>query len=1645
MNPPILFSRKLALLLLTIFINACSGDENNSEQVGVPVTSGNATQKNNINATIDEDIEQYGSLQMKAAEETLFFGQPALVVHFSEELDSLRSYRQWITVSDERHREVSGGWVLSEDRKSLFFTNVHPKKTYTLEIKAGLTGADKSRLKHGSSLKISINNLKPVAGFSGKGMIIPAGTEAGLPIRTINVKHIRVDYFKVSADRLQYMLQEFDPASSGSEWRIERIMEGSSLVYHAEYQLTGDDNQRIETKLPLDKKITRTPGVYFAVMTQAGKYDYEKSLTYFTVSDIGVHMRQYRNHWTIFTSKIKSGEANSEVQIRLLNHEGVLLSEAVTDAMGMVTLPADNQSRTLVASKGEQLAVLNLTAPALDISEFDLPTKIYQQREYFIYGPRDLYRPGEELDFSILLRDFDGKLIPSVELAVDLVSPDGTVLNTQHLSPQQNSYYHYNYQLSPDALTGSWDLRVHLVGEQSNTSKTFLVEDFLPEKIKVDFSVAAKTMIAKNEINNLKVKADYLYGAPAAGNDVSAEVRVRLARSPFPQLKGFLFGESGERAYDRNYFLEDQKLDGNGEARLKLKDYMLDSLKQVNGPVRLDYRASVFESGGRAVERALAVYTWQSGHWSGIKADFNVDDNTLVNKNAGFQLVSVTEKGLPVFGRNLNITLVNLNRKAYWEYFSGDGWRFEQTDDPYNAWQQQVVTKAKPVRIQAPVEKGFYQLRVEDESGNTSTINFRIGQDWWGWGSNKDMNGNRPDKVTMTLDKPAYHAGDSVQVKLQAPRPGKGFLIVENEDGILSTQRVTLGKDAKSFTIKIPEDGGADWKRHDLRLVTMIVQPEQQRRHGVPMRSLGIQPLPIDRSQKKIELVISAPERVEPQTPFTMGLHVNGHSSKEVYITVSAVDQGVLSVTDFKTPDPFNFFYQLRRPQIDARDNFADILHIKDLAFAKLRFGGDATALTRGGDKPESEVLIVSIFKGPVKVDRDGNAKVNFKMPDFNGAVRLMVMAYGTDTFGSAETEVKVSAPVVTQLSMPRFASIGDTTQLTLDIQNTLDEVQNLTINWDVSGARILDKKLVQTTFSLEKNQKNTIKLPIEITQATGVSVIKISVSGEGVDFNRQWILGLRPAYASETFQDMQIVSQGETVNIDKKWLQGKLPESLQLQFSLSPNPPLNTSQQWRALLAYPYGCLEQTTSRARPLSVATEKVRKRWQVELPKDMDRVKAVQDAINRLQTMQRSEGGFGLWNSRSSEELWLTSYVTEFLIASRDRGFQVPDAVLNKALNRLQHYVKSNRFSSFDHFYGDNMHYRFAYRTYAAYILSKQGKAPLGSLRQWFDEYQQESKSPLPMMHLAVALKLQGDTGRAEKAARLAEKITRIKHTYLGDYGSQVRDLAMVLVLNQRHQMNLLEVEKRLLDLSELIYRRSYLSTQERDAILQLAMALEINDKQNPWSARLKVATDSKQINGPGDWSKVIKGENAARSSIEVTGEKKLYVSKTLIANSIEPPKARFQGYNIKREWFDTSGNPLKKHTVTTGEYVIVRLQVQATKRSPDTMIVDLLPAGFELENPGLKHSTPLDKFVIDGKKLTEFSPVYGSRIKHKEYRDDRYVVAVDLHSNSTLVMVYLMRAVTPGTYQVPSAFVEDMYRPENRAVGYPFKSIKVIAK
>ncbi|MCK5662083.1 MAG: hypothetical protein KAI17_01285, partial [Thiotrichaceae bacterium] len=494
---------------------------------------------------------------------------------------------------------------------------------------------------------------------------------------------------------------------------------------------------------------------------------------------------------------------------------------------------------------------------------------------------------------------------------------------------------------------------------------------------------------------------------------------------------------------------------------------------------------------------------------------------------------------------------------------------------------------------------------------------------------------------------------------------------------------------------------------------------------------------------------------IRPEKTLTTPITISGFNpEKDTYLTLAAVDVGVLNITDFKTPDPHQWFFQARRYAVEQHDIYNKIIELTDGGLTKPRFGGDADKRA-GGARPDSSVQIVSLFSDLVKTDKNGKANIDLDLPDFNGRLRLMALAFNDNQFGSAEAEITVAAPIIAEASLPRFLASGDNSTITLDVRNQSGKTQNLSLTLAASSPVKLDS--LPLSLTLKDKQKKVFHFPLTAEHDFGQSQIDLSLhngesDNESININRKWHIGVRPAYPAINTVQRKIIAAGEHIKI-KPALQDMVLASATSDLSISAQPPINIKQHLKSLLRYPYGCLEQTISSTYPwLSINKENL-------ISLGLDKIKIhnkaididskstqIEKGIDILAGMQRNNGSFGLWSNTDSEEHWLTAYAANFLLDARENGHPVPEELLNKTLHRLTQYL-NNRGNMYGERYSQAPgHYSFAYKAYAAYVLSRVNKAPLGTLRTLFDHHRKEVKSALPLTHIGIALYTQGDKTR-----------------------------------------------------------------------------------------------------------------------------------------------------------------------------------------------------------------------------------------------------------------------------------------------------------
>lgn len=1550
---------------------------------------------------------------------------PALALVFSGPLAPKANWQSWLAVS-EGGKQVQGEWILADDVRTLYFPNVQPDKSYEVSLKAGLGPSPQS-------WTLKTRPLEAGASFTASGMVLPLRDELRLPISAVNVDEVNIDFFRVDAEYLPRFLAEYRPGAGMGNWELEQITKRAKRVFSGRYALELDANRRETRLINVKEPQLAEAGVYFAVMSPLGNYDWRKETTYFAVSDMGLSARRYRDQLEVFVSSLASADPLKDVQLSLLDEKGNRLQVQTTDPQGHRRFDQVQGARLLLAEQGKHLAVLRLDGAALDLSTFDLGTQPWQAQQLYLFSGRDLYRPGERLDSEILLKGQDGQLLPGMAVELEVKQPDGQLLEQKRLLPDSLGAAHYGLRLPDDAPLGRWTINLKTAAG-SRFEWPFLVEEFLPERLKLQLGKGPDGEVTSLDAAlSLPLQGDYLYGAPASATQAKAEVKISRATMPFTQWQEFTLGDVLLAEQARDLEPRSLTLDAQGQGTFSLADE-LDGVRAL-GPLEVAYRVSLSEPGGRAVNRSRTQYGWPAGsQWPALKADF-VADRVEGGKPLPFQILNLDDKAQPVAGA-VKVRLINEYRDYYWHYADGEGWKYEFNSQPYLEQEQTLQLDGKgPTPLTLQLAAGWYRLEVENSQGHQSSLRVEIGSYAWGGGGEQA----RPDKIAITLDKRAYQAGDKANVTLVAPRPGKGLLLVEDGDGLRWWQRIELkgaGGDAKDARGEFEIPVSPEWQRHDLHISAQIAAPDSASRpagkqQGQSLRSVGLVPLTLNREARRLPLTLSAPDNAVPLTRLEVTATSTPNSQGRVVL--AAVDRGVLNISYYQPLDPFEIFFGRKRFAQDLFDNYGQVIPPQDGKLARLNYGGDRAPLKKGGAL-ESRVEIAALWSGEVSFDESGKAVIPLDLPNFNGELALMALAWNEQQVGEAERAVKVVAPLVAEIGWPRFGARGDETRALVQLRNMSGEDQTLSLVWTLNGGLKAHGEL-PGTLSLKNGEEQWLTLPLTVTGASGVASLQLAASGKDFAISRDWYLPLRSPWPAETRQRYQMLAPGQQMSFAPAELAGLDRANLQGLLSLSGTPPWDPAAQWQALADYPYACLEQTLSRAWPYLLTTADERIAWS----KPAEGKKAVSEAdvqralLQRLQRLQLPSGGFGLWDGRSDEEQWLTAYAADYLLARKEAGDAVPEAMLNQALNRLQSYLTDSQYG--ERWSSAPEHSRLAYQAYSAYVLARVGKAPLATLRLIWEQQADHARSGLPLLHLSLALSAMGDEQNATKALSRALATER-GDDYLGDYGSPLRDEALKLSLLRQYKLAAERWPALSAKVADTLAHRQWLSTQERLALLRLARF----DPAIDWQAKVTSSLGSESLSGS---APLQLGAPEALATSAVTNEGKkgsLYVQRTLIGYPEQAPTRLSQGISVTRSWFNSDGQRFDPAKVKVGDLVVVRLNVSSESAVPDALLVEMVPAGFELENPALGNSIKLEELSIEGKPAWQSE--WNDYLKHQEFRDDRYTAALDLSEGSNQQLVYLMRAVTPGRYQVPPTQVEDMYRPELRAVGEDIHEVTI---
>ncbi len=1634
--------------------------------------------------------------------------KPALAVVFSDSVDSDQSLEKLIEVADlgeakteaakanlaaqsadtsvSSHALVQGGWLVSDNPHVLLFPYVKAGHQYRVTVSAALAASSGRKLDQLHHCDVLSDEMAPSYFFASKGTVLPAGLNGGLPVVTVNVPEVDVEFLHVPPEKMSKFIdlivgkkgrhesdsedaegEEDDDGGNDYYWRNRNRLKGqvsgwelnslqgiAASVYSNRFVTNEVPNSRKVSFLPVEK-ITelKEPGIYVAVMRRPGFFDSDYQVTYFYVSDIGLHVRRQVKQTDVFTTSLVSGKAQGGVDLDILSSSGKVLLHGKTDGDGHGILPGlPDGARLLLAKRGKETSVVALQEPGLDLAEFDIGGHLPRDVKLFAWSGRDLYRPGEKFTVSLLARNADGTALPPMPVKVELKKPGGDVVSALVWQPNMKlpGYLQQSIDLPADAATGKWSLefRADPSAKRADAIYSFQVEEFLPERMKLTLKSESAPLM-NNDGFAVDVQGDYLYGAPAAGNRLLGSVSQERARSPFPkEWPGFIFGDFADDTAKSRAELPEATLNENGKATVEVPVN-----NAATSPLRIRASLSLLESGGRPVVRSIERIWWPANAMVAIRPQFD-SDVAREGSMAEFELIRVTSSGKFDPLKEAQFRLVREDRQYYWRYDAGRGWHsgYSEAEETVHAGALELKKRAK---LTLPVNWGTYRLEVTDPDTKL-VARYRF---YAGWNAqDAESMGNRPDRVRLQLEGAPAKPGSDVKLKIVPPHDGEALVLVE-ADKVLWSTRVAVG--TAGTTVTIPVD--KTWNRSDMYVSAVVFRPGSQGDRVTPARAVGMTWLPLAREARKLKVSVTAPAQVVPEKRMTARVKVDGAAGKTAMVTLSAVDSGILNITNFKTPDPFDFFFGKHRFGAELTDIYGKLIERMDGTPGKIKWGGDAGK--RDTRSMPKKVKLVDLFSGPVQLNAQGEADVPLDIPDFNGTLRLMAVASTAEAYGSGDREVVVSAPIVAEIAMPRFIGPGDSSTLALDVTNMMTGEQN--INVRLGADKLLRVADGERNIKLSPRQRNILRFNVEATEPYGLARLTLEVKSGGakpVMIHREFALQIQPPVPREQDARRIRLEPGASQRLDAGMVERYFRGSATLSVTIANRPPLNVRSIVKGLLDYPYGCLEQTTSAAYPHVLIDEATAKAVGLEPRTREQRAKFIEGAIGRIAGMQGSAGGFRLWRGDNGPyESWLTPYVTSFLMDARDAGFNVPEDMTKRAQQWMTERLNSaaNLFSPLpasakpdanghydwrDYELIRNSHQRFAELAHIGYMLARDQKASLASLRLLHDQYRDRARSPLPLVHLGIALQLMGDSKRGEAA--IAEAMAKPygiradwEWDWMGDYGTAVRDVAMSYALMLRHKINHPQREAMLLDLAERLGKpHAYYSTQERIALLLAARAAGGTNNE-PWEAVLQTADGNVALTSANSEMRSFDPAVAAKGiTVENKGRNPVWVEVEASGYPLKAPLPSTEKIMLERRWFTMDGKPWKGGNLKVGDMLLVRVTAKAKQVIEDALIVDHIPAGLEVENLNLSQGPQAGEFTIDGVNLA--TAMSDERIKHKEYRDDRFVAAARLDDHVTNLF-YMLRVVTPGRFHVPGTFAEDMYRPDIRAYGPSSEPVTVV--
>ncbi len=1552
-----------------------------------------------------QELVDAHAFQIKGVDVESDSAQPKICLNFSDDLAKGRQlhYEDYLVI------EPAFQPTATPEGRQLCVEGARHGQSYVIKVRAGVPSARGEKTLTSQEFPAKVEDRKPTLGFRGATYVLPKIGSQQLPLTSVNLEEARLRVLRINDRNLMREIENRRIANLLDGYDLNAIARRSGeQVWEGVLTLaSGERNQEVTTAL-LVNEILRNPqpGVYIVAAqpaNQSADNNWENQATqWLVVSDLGLFTMRGNDGLHVFIRSLATAQPLAGVALRLYARNNGELGQAVTDARGYVRFDpgllrgaGGREPAALMAFGQGDYNFLDLTKPAFDLSDRGVAGRAAPGAvDAFLYPERGVYRPGETVELMTLLRDSRGYALLDAPLTLKVFRPD-EVENAQ-LRPANPVLggYHSPIPLPINARTGTWTVKAYTDPKGESVGQvSFQVEDFVPQQLKLELSSTAP-VLKPGEPAVVEINGRFLYGAPAADLKAEAEIVLREDPNPYPAFPGYRFGLAQETWTAQRFPVALTGVDAQGQAQASIS---LQEAPDTTRPLQARVRVSLFEPGGRPVTRTLELPYRAQPFAIGIKPRFG-DGGVQIGQEAAFDVIALDLLGQPQAQDGLSVKLVREEYQYYWYHDEGR-WNYKLVirDSTVVASQTLTLTPGQPALVtQRGLEGwGYYRLDVLDpKTGVASSVRFTAG--WFG--SESPGEGDTPDQMKVTLDQPRYSAGATAKVFLRAPFAGEVLLNVVG-DRLWLSKTVQVPVEGTTVELPVPAEWGPG-----VYIAATAFRPADNAAARGPGRAIGVVWAGLDAAPRTLNIALNAPGQWTPRQTVELPVTVTGvESGRPAWLTVAAVDEGILQLTDFTTPDPIQYFLGKRRLGMQLIDLYGKLIESGGRP-GSLKVGGDAESRQLDASGVRT-VKTLALFSGPVALDANGQAKIPLALPDFNGQLRLMAVAWDDHRFGRAESAPLVRDPLVARVDLPRFLAPEDESRIAVTVQNLSAPPGDYTIRLSAEGAVAVTEPAAFTfrvADSAAQNQESRLFTLRGVKPGAGQVRLHI-VGPNGFNLIRESDIGVRSAQTVITERTAQYLAPGASLRLNEELLADALPGTGRVRLSVASRPNLNVPELLAQLDRYPYGCLEQTTSRALPLLYFNQ-VAQVWAGQNATEAGLRARVQEALQRILTLQDAGGGFGLWGPDSPAEAWLSAYAMDFVVRARQEQYLVPDNAWRRGLDYLRERLNSDDFAEAE----------LGWRAYALYVLAREQKAAIGDLRYLHDNHLQKLPTALAQAQLGASLARYGELERAKEAFTAA--LNRQGRSTVRDYGSPLRDRAALLALLVESGL----LPERMPQLAEEVAaefnQRRYASTQEQAWLLLAAHALL---KQ---TGQLRLAVEGQTITTDPFYLSPTVEQLASKLTMVNQGEQPAWAVLDVSGAPIAPQPPAQEGFTIVRRYYTRAGQEVDSGQIRQNDLLVAVITGEAQGgEKQQALVVDLLPAGLEIENARLAHNAS----TVDIAWLPELTETL-----HTEFRDDRFVAALDIESGNTrkFTLAYLIRAVTPGVYRQPAVYVEDMYQP-----------------